>query len=212
MPKPDEVRSSCSRPRSSSGQSSGSSDATRRVCVALSSVARAQLPPAQVALDAFERDAVLLDRLVQVGALLAGDGRLLRLPQPLARLDERPHLGRILVDELVERARRTEGFGSAATAAASSASPFCFSAFARSLRAAVNCDSGRPYSFCVSRTSGSAMAVLIHARLERCSDPRGRPGPARGLQRAAVGGDGRRAARHHLARRAHLDASVAGAR
>ena len=37
-PKPDAVRSSCSRPRSSSCQSSGSSDATRSVCVALSTV------------------------------------------------------------------------------------------------------------------------------------------------------------------------------
>ena len=44
---------------------------------------RHQATPAQVALDTFERDAVLVDRLVQVGALLPGDGRLLRLAQPL---------------------------------------------------------------------------------------------------------------------------------
>jgi hypothetical protein len=74
--------------------------------------------------NAVEGDAVLLDRLVQVGALLARDRRFLRLPQPLARLDERPHLGRILVHELVQRPADTEGFGSAATAAASSGSLF----------------------------------------------------------------------------------------
>ena len=52
----------------------------------------AQLAPAQVALDSVERAAVLLDRGIQVGALLAGDRRLLRLPQPLPGLDQRPHL------------------------------------------------------------------------------------------------------------------------
>src|ERR671913_485852 len=62
----------------------------------------AQLPPAQVALNAIERRPVLDHRLVQVGALLSRDSGLLGRAESLARLHQRPHLGRILVDEGVE--------------------------------------------------------------------------------------------------------------
>ena len=86
---PAAVRSSCSVPRSSSGCSSGSTEATRSVFTALSSVGPAQLAPSQVALHAVESGAVLLDRLLQVGSALPCDGRFLRLTQPLSGLDQR---------------------------------------------------------------------------------------------------------------------------
>ena len=71
---------------------------------------RSVFRPAQVALDAVSATGAP-DRLVQVGAFLAGDGGLLSLAKPLARLEQRPYLGRIFADELVERARRDRGLG-----------------------------------------------------------------------------------------------------
>ncbi|MHB1242928.1 MAG: hypothetical protein ACYC1P_05950 [Gaiellaceae bacterium] len=102
-----------------------------------------ELPAPQVAADAVERRAALLDRRAQIGPLLPRDGLLLGLAQPppdwtSARISEGSSR-----ESSFRAAAATVGLGSAATAAASWGSS-AFSSFARRFRAAVNSARGRP--------------------------------------------------------------------
>ena len=140
-PKPDAVRSSCMRPRSSTGQRSGSSDATRSVCVAFSSVGALSFRRRKsrwTRSRARRCSAIASFRSAPFfPATAASCACRSRLPDwTSARTSE----GSSCTSSFSAPAA-TVGFGSAAIAAASSGS-FCFSDFERALRADVNSDSG----------------------------------------------------------------------
>ena len=102
-PKPDAVRSSCRRPRSSSCQSSGSSDATRSVCVAFSRVGPLSLRRRRSRWTRSSAPRCSLIASFRSAPFLPETAASCACRSRLPGLDQRPHLGGILVDELVQR-------------------------------------------------------------------------------------------------------------
>ena len=142
-PNPEAVRSSCRIPRSSSGCSSGSIEVTRSVCSAFSSVGPLSLRRRR---SRWTRSSA--PRCSWMAAFRSAPF----LPDTAASCAWRSRFPDWISARTSDGSSRTSsfsaaaatlGFGRPATDAASSGSSF-FSSFARSLRAAVNLDSGSP--------------------------------------------------------------------